>query len=553
MNQILKKITKLIDSEEDEIKCAAIRVLGALGIADRTVVKLLGERIAKDPEPIKLAILDTFIRNPQPQALNYLLPLLKVDGALRRKAIHAIGAIGPKAIAFLEKEFKAASLQEKKLFVDIFSAIHSRATVDFLVDSLVGADIELLKYVCFALRTQIEKMSRLDKLYLLKKIVRYLNLETVKKNDEMTTSGLLLLGFIGEIQAKNVILKYLDRKKSFYIRKNALYALSRLNLRGSGHEAVVERIFPLLNDTDYANVVRNALSILEVVSLPRRFYKDIPKLLETTNHPPVKRFALKALADAGTKQTVKLLIAHLDANDPMVRDAAAESLGKFRMAVPELLAKIENLEDLERVEKISFILKNHKDFFKKEKCRGLYRKFEKTILNNERKARAYSILLKQVNPDFFYAEVLKNAKQLKKRKKWEPARKLLDHLTSGAFYTDEVRYEMASILLSLSRKDLNPQIRNQDPALQLFAVLARVNFGTVLKSLKTDRTLSPEDLYYLGFHFSEKLFEQKAFGTEVLKYIVKKFPRSKMKAAAKKKIALSGAPAQASAAKPVTV
>lgn len=540
MNEILKKITKLIDSEEDEIKCSAIRVLGALGIKERVIVKLLGERISKDPEPIKLAILDTFIRNPQTQAVDYLLPLLKQDGNLRRKAIHAIGAIGPKAISFLEKEFKSATTQEKKLFVDIFSAIHSRATVDFLITSLVGADIELLKYICFALRLQIEKMGKPDKRYLLKKVIRYLGLETVKKNDEMTTSGILLLGFIGEAQAKRILLKYLDRKWSFYVRKNALYALTKLNLRGPGNEDVVEKIFPLLNDTNYPDVVRNVLAVLEGMALPRRYHRDIPKLLETTHHPAVKRFALKALADAGTQQTVKLLIAHLDANDAMVRDAAAESLGKFRKAIPDLLGKMEASNDLESAEKISFILKNHREYFKKEKCRKIFAKFEKGILSDERKARIYALLLKQVNPDFFYAETLKKAKLSKKSKKWELARKTLDHLTSGPFYTDEVRYEMACLLLCLSKKDLSPQARATDPGLQLFSNLARINCSNLVKSVKADKMLDSDSLYYLGFHFSEKIFEQKAFGIEILKYLAKHGRNSKIKSAAKKKIELAG-------------
>ena len=44
-------------------------------------------------------------------------------------------------------------------------------------------------------------------------------------------------------------------------------------------------------------------------------------------------------------------------------------------------------------------------------------------------------------------------------------------------------------------------------------------------------------LLYVGSHFAEKLYEQKAFGIEVLKHVIKKYPRSaKVKKAAKKEL-----------------
>lgn len=554
MNAIIKKITRLIDSEEDEIKCAAIRVLGELGVKERAVLKLLGEKLAAESEAVKIAILDSFIRNPQTVVLSYLLPLLKLEGSVRRKAIHAIGAIGPKAVSILEKEFKTTTLQEKKLFIDILSTIRSKATIDFLVGSLVGGDIEILKYICFALRNQLEKMAKPEKLYLLESVNRFLSLEAVKKNDEMTTSGIILLGYIAEPQVKKTLLKFFDKKRSFYIRKNALFALSRVNLTGPGHDDVAAAVFPLLDDADFPNVVRNVLNILEKIQVPKRFTAQFPKLLETTRHPAVKRFLLTRLAQAGNAQTIKLLISHLDSNDPMVRDAAAESLGKLPKAVPDLIKKIEATREPEKGEKIALVLRNHKELFKAERCRKIYLKLDRALTKQDPQARIYALLLKQVNPDFFYAETLKRAKQIKRSKKFDAAKRYLELLATGLFYTDDVRYEMASVLLKLSRKDLNLQARNEDPALNLFSVLARVNLSHLLKQVKADRILDYNDLYYAGFHFSERLFEQKAFGVDVLKLLIKKFPRSKVKTAAKKKLELAGpvsSPKETSAAQPV--
>ncbi|MBI4549587.1 MAG: HEAT repeat domain-containing protein [Candidatus Omnitrophica bacterium] len=540
MNAVIKKITNLINAEEDAVKCAAVRVLGELGVKEKAVVKLLGEKLVQESDAVKLAILDSFIRNPQTAALPYLLPLLKLNGNLRLKVIHAVAAIGPQAISTLEKEFKSATLVEKKLFIDILSTLRSKATVDFLVRSLVGGDLELLKYICFSLRNQLEKMQRPEKLYLLEKVDKFLQLEAVKKNDEMTTSGVLLLGFIGETQVKKNLLKFFDRKRSFYVRRNALISLARLNLSGAGHEDVAEEVFPLLNDPDFPNVVRNALAVLEKINLPRRFAAQLPKLLETTRHPAVKRFALTRLAALGNKSTIQLMISHLDSNDPMVRDAACEALGGLPRAVPELQKKLEATRELDKGEKIALILRKHKDYFTRERARSIYVKLEKSLAKGDEQHRIFSLLLKHVHPDYFYAETLKKARQVKRAKKFESSKKYLDLLATGLFYTDDVRYELASVLLKLSKKDLTSATRSEDPALNLFSALARVNLGNLIKQVKADRSLDVNDLYYLGFHFSERQFEQKAFGVEVLKHLLKKFPRAKVKSAAKKKLQLAG-------------
>jgi len=117
----------MTDQEDVAVSCAAIRVLGELKVKEVTALKQLGLKLKAQPDAVRLAVLEAFIANPQAGNLPYLVPLLKEEGALRRKAIHAIGVTGNKAISFLDKEFKTATLNEKKLFSDIFATIRSKA------------------------------------------------------------------------------------------------------------------------------------------------------------------------------------------------------------------------------------------------------------------------------------------------------------------------------------------------------------------------------------------------------------------------------------------
>jgi len=247
----------------------------------------------------------------------------------------------------------------------------------------------------------VVELPKVEKRLFLKSVTEFLGTAAVKKSDEMTTSGILLLGYSAELSTKTTLLKYLNPRHSFYVRKNALLSLARLPLNPTGQEALIKAVFPYLADADFANVARHAMTILENMKLSKPYTKQLIKMLPETRNPALKQFAIKRIGQSSDSESVKLVLQYLDASDLNVREAAVAALVGQRSAVPELLKKLDMAGSPEAAEKNSGILKHYRDYFKSEKCKALYLKLDEALAKDGKQQCAYTTLLKYVNPDSF--------------------------------------------------------------------------------------------------------------------------------------------------------
>jgi hypothetical protein len=88
-----------------------------------------------------------------------------------------------------------------------------------------------------------------------------------------------------------------------------------------------------------------------------------------------------------------------------------------------------------------------------------------------------------------------------------------------------------------------------DAALLILQTLIPLKNYALMEKIKKEKALSPEDLYYVGFHFSEKLFDQKDFGVQVMRLLAMKFKSSPYAKKAKKKLETFGIPLKAASRK----
>jgi hypothetical protein len=102
--------------------------------------------------------------------------------------------------------------------------------------------------------------------------------------------------------------------------------------------------------------------------------------------------------------------------------------------------------------------------------------------------------------------------------------------------TDDDRYLLVSRELRGTKFDTSTAKRSSDEGLRVLGDLQRRGYD-VGKSLRKDKKLSIEALYYLGFHFTEL---RTALGSEILEEVVKRAGRTKLGKMAKNKLALPG-------------
>jgi hypothetical protein len=90
--------------------------------------------------------------------------------------------------------------------------------------------------------------------------------------------------------------------------------------------------------------------------------------------------------------------------------------------------------------------------------------------------------------------------------------------------------------LRLSAKEVALDARQNDACLRQFAHCLAADAAETQTAVEKAKWLEPEDLFYLGFHFSEHFHQEKDFGVAVLQHLVKSSPKSKVAASAKNKL-----------------
>ena len=539
MNSIIKKICQLAKSGEREIQFSALRVLAHLNVRDREAIRLLGEMLQKVSDSgLRDLILDISAKTGLLAYLPYLIACLSDVSFNREKVIHAITSLGANTIPALEKRYPKASDYEKQSILMVFARIPTRKSINLLVNTLLdNQQVERLKLVCGLLKEPIEHLQRSDRAWLKRLLLHQMKRPQVKKNNTLLVSHLILLGYLRDPSTKTLLLKLLNESADFFVKKYALIALAQLQLAGKGHEDVFKGLIPTLSHPDYPNIVKNAISVLERFEISKKMQAEISKLLENP-HSSVRSFALSKLGTFESGENVATLIGYLDSGDHRIKDAAQNSLEKMPKAAKVLLGEFEKSNNPDKMNQIISILKHHKNYFTTTVARRLFVKMEKLLKDSHQIYRLYLILVRSINPDFLYKEVLGRCARLKKKNKWAQVIQYLGFLEGSFLFNDQARFELAVARIKDSKKDYFGNYRDQNQGLLLLQALVKTNGPKLYKQVLKEKALDTEDRYYVGFHFAEKLFELKEFGTKILKTLAR--GRSRIARLAKRKLAMVG-------------
>ncbi len=540
MDRILKKICSFLKSDDAELQCSAARILKELSPKSAEVRLSLAKNLSTPNLTVKNYILSALESMPGQEELPYLFPLLQEGPKVQERAIRIIASSGPSAVAKIKKRFKETKDEpDKIMLIRILGLIGTDDACRFLVDCIADARLELSKRICLALREAIGRMDRKRKRMLLKKLNTFLASPHTKANTSAVTAGVILLGYLADATTINKILRYTASDQPLPVRKHALITLSRLDIPRKSNAEVSKAIIPMLDESDYPNIVRNAIDVLKRINIPNKYAKHLKDALRN-RHPAVRSFVLSRMDMSGTQENIGNLISHLNSGGYEERRAAQEALAKIPKAYPHIIKALDDAKDYEEGMRLISILSAQRDQLGLKDKRRLLAKMEKLLSTGDRRYSLYATALKAVDPDLLINKIMGRVKRLKSGKKFTAAEEMLRILTRQMLFTDEIKYELAVIRLRNSPKDLSPLRRKSDEVLMIIGELVKNNEFPLLKRLKSDKALRPQELFYLSFHFSEKLFDHRKFGVELLKYLVKKSPRSQIGSAAKEKLSLVG-------------
>ena len=521
-----KKICTMLKSGDPDLQCAAAKVLGELRPKAPGVIRALGDVLADSRESVRLYALGALKNIRSKSALKYVIPRLSSEGPERRAAVAAITAVGASALSELKKELPGLSPFGRRAAADIIISIGSEASFSALLDALALGDFDLCRHICDLFRDQVPGLSKSRKDLVFQKIFRFLSSRNVKGNEVATMAGLRLLGYVGHVKSLDMLIPYLNEKHTPSVRRHALLAVSALLPVRKPKPDFVHALLNLLSDRAHPDLMETSMRILNGLNIPASLSDEMIKLLYN-RHSAVRKLAVRALESFGTIKATRALLDCLGRADWELTSDTMSALRKIKHTPDVILSEVEKTDDKERARRLANVMRGGKFDVSPNMLNSLGAKLLDAISRGDGKLDIYFALLSSLSEEHLSGTLLRRTEELKRQKKFIEAERTLRMLTQLGPPPAEVKYQLGIVRLKLSDKKPDPTARAADPALALLASLIRIpKFELASKLEEEKKVLEPADYYYLGHHFAESEGEEKAFGTHVLKFLVRIAPDS---------------------------
>src|SRR2546430_7757212 len=207
--------------------------------------------------------------------------------AVRARASQILIGAGAAAAKALRDHLDSKDPQVRKGILDILGKLPGVDTTELLFAGLLDPDVDVMKKAAQAYRQRIESMAAGDKAKALKKILEFMESKKVQKARTPLASCLLIVGALRDPSSVKTVLKYVDRKMPPAVRNHALLALSSLPLEGKDAASAVGKLLPLLDESEFNEIVKPALDVLWKLP-PAKEHADRLLKLRKSSIPPVR-------------------------------------------------------------------------------------------------------------------------------------------------------------------------------------------------------------------------------------------------------------------------
>lgn len=536
MDKTLEQLINLIDKGTVEQRCAALLVAGALKLDGAPVVKSI-VAILQQPNPI---LKDYALRYCEEARPSHALPLLASllddsDKETQERAVRWLSGAGQGAVQLLLQQAGEASRQWQLNAARVLCAVRGKAAFKGLLQLLRSGSDEFNKSVCDLLTPVLREMTPAEQEGFYADVEAFAASLDEKQQRTGLVSALRLLGQLGRPQARRWLFKFVGAEQPAIIRSHALVALlhclRQQELRKDEHA----KLFALLEESDFSEVTRLALELLDAHDLPDDSRALLARLMQSP-HSEVQKFALRKMGDFGTPATVRTLVEQLGDPDYRRREVAARSLRKIPEARAALIKELLVCEDASKAWSMVELLGSLEGKWRQDTLAGLWKRLYKAIQDEDRIQSAFLYLLKQANAEFAYAQLADYGTRLVKAKKYKEAIGFLTPLKEFAEFKPEHQFPLALAQLKLHAHTVTTH--RQHPAVVMLSELHRNSAYPLFEALKKEKSLTPEELFALGFTFAERSGEERSLGADLLQHVATRFPRNKIGKSAKNKLKL---------------
>lgn len=541
MDATLQQLLVLTREGTVERRCAALLVLGALQPQEDRVVKAAGAVLGQGNVVLKDYALRYFEDAHPKDGVPLLLPLLEdSDADIQERVVRLLAHFGQTTVRPLLQHAKAASRSWQLNAVRVLSAIRGKPAWKGLLQLLSQGDTEFNRTVCDLVIATLREMSEKEQEELYGEIETFAVTLDEKTQRPALISMLRLYGQFGRPQTRKWLVGFVGADHHPSVRSHALVALLRC-LRGQTlQKGEFAKLLPVLEEPEFSDSMRLMLDLLEAHALPEEYQPVLARLVDSP-HVAVQKFALRKMGEFDSPAVVRALVQQLGDPDAARRDAAARSLQKVTSARALLTKEFLACDEARKAWAIAEILPLYEGKWRRDTLDALWARLQTAIMADDRIQGAYLYFLKSVDIAYISSQLTTRGAQLVQKKNYREAVKFLSRLKEFPTFQAEDKYRLALAQLKLHPHAVESLARRHDPVLDLFTDLYRSSAFPLLETLKKEKILEPEDLFYLGFHFVEGGADERELGKDLLAFLTFRYPRTTVGKSARNKLKLLAA------------
>jgi len=531
-----KKVLKLLERDQPEdLRCAALKVLREVGSRDPQLSRILCDILDDPSESVRREACLTVGHLRIEAALPRLLSRVREGGTQAEAAAEALAHLGAPGIRGLKELMSQVAPGLRRRIAAALG--HGGGTGTAATDVLLDSDPGVVDAAVRSLMSEVRSFSPSQRHQLADHILELLapkkraHLSTVSE-----TAFIRVLAALGDPRSEALLWARVGQSFPVEVRAAALQALGA---HASTHDkANLKLLVDCATDRDF-RLAAPALMILKPMPVMERGIKDWLRLFDAPDSA-VRRFAMEKLADRDSPEIAQALLDQLGHPDVELRSVAlaklAESEQGRTLLVESMLATASSEEAwiLARAQ-LPFI-GHYSDKLRTK----IFAQACKYLEAGDRRADSLLHLLRAADPRGLRDQLEERGLALRRKKAYSEALIYLRLLTREPSCAESIRFEMAACALKQSQRDLAVEYRTADPCLQQFGRLIHNHEVNPLERIKAAKWLAADELFYVGFHFTESDARERSFGAELLRLVVQRSRATKIGKDARSKLRSAG-------------
>jgi HEAT repeat protein len=534
-----KKIVQLLKSHpEPFVRTAAARLLAELALKDKDVLAALQVAVDDGEQSVRLEAIRALGNLGAVSALARLIDFIKQGGLESEAAADAAAQLGGKAVKSLQELMHHVAPGLRRRIAGSLAASGGAAAHSAGVQALLDSDPGVVDAATRSLLSKIPNFKPAEK-----EAVGDLVLEALapRKGEKLaaTTEAALLrvLAGLHDARGERIFWARLDAAYPDPVRAAALQALG-----GKSLSVKKDQLTLLLGCATGANfsVAAPALLLLKPLESTPQTLAAWVSLFESPD-PSARRFAIEKLGNNQAPLVIDALRHQLRHADPQLREMALRCLAGSAEGKEALVQQLFEAVSPEETWSLARALT---PFFRAADSATRKRLLAEAgvrLESGDRRADPLIFVLRETDAKSLRDELETRAMAFRKKKDYARALVYLKLLTRDPGCGEEIRFEMAACALKQSERNLAADHRASDPCLQQFARLAHNHEQPPIERIRAAKWLTPEDHFYLGFHFVESSDRQeRELGSALLDLVQERSPKSKLAKDAKTKQRAAG-------------